>query len=84
MRFAEATATRIITLDYTLGRLLPIGQRVTPPTTLPIKEHNGLSHECVAEAFDTTFSIVILLDPVMALTASTVILSAGFQVRPAF
>ncbi len=73
----------VITLDHPLGRLLPIGRRMTRPTTLSIKDRNGVAHECVAEAFDTTFNVVILLYPVKALTASTVILPAGFQVRPA-
>jgi len=65
----------VITLDHALGRLLPIGRRMTRPTTLSIKNKNGDAHECVAEAFDTGYNVLILLYPVKALTALTIILS---------
>lgn len=70
-----------ITLDHPLGSILPIHRRMTRPTSLSISDLNGARHECVAEAFDTTFNILILLYPVRALTASTVLLPAGFRER---
>ena len=47
---------------------------MTRPVSLSIKDLNGDGHECVAEAFDTTHNVIILLYPVKALTASTIIL----------
>ena len=38
-----------------------------------ISDLNGRQHECLAEAFDTTHNILILLYPEAALTATTVI-----------
>lgn len=64
----------VITLDHWLGRLLPLGRKMTKPTTLSLNDRNGARHECVAEAFDTTYNVLILLYPIRALTASTVIL----------
>jgi Zn-dependent peptidase ImmA (M78 family) len=64
----------VITLDHWLGRLLPVGRKMTRPTTLAFTDRNGIRHECVAEAFDTTYNVLILLYPIGALTASTVIL----------
>jgi len=71
----------VITLDHPLGRILPVGRRMTRPTTLSIKDRNGVAHECVAEAFDSTFNVFILLYPVKALTASTIILPSDLQAR---
>lgn len=64
-----------ITLDHSLGRVLPIGRRMTRPTTISITDRNGQAHECVAEAFDTTFNVLILVYPVRALSASRFILN---------
>ncbi|TAJ39011.1 MAG: ImmA/IrrE family metallo-endopeptidase [Reyranella sp.] len=72
-------ADTVITLDHMLGPVLPIGRRMTRPTTLFVADRNGDRHECLAEAFDTTWNILVLLYPVKALTASTVILPSGFK-----
>lgn len=69
--------TTAITLDHPLGPILPIGRKMTRPTTLSITDKNGVSHECVAEAFDTTYNVLILLYPVKALVKSVFILPAG-------
>ncbi|MGY3147736.1 hypothetical protein ACVWYQ_004735 [Bradyrhizobium sp. USDA 3397] len=66
-----------ITPDHHLGRILPIGRRMTRPTTLSIIDRNGTPHECVAEAFDTRHNVIILLYPVKALTKTTIILPPG-------
>lgn len=66
-------AETIITLDHSLGRVLPIGRRMTKPTTVSITDVNGVAHECLAEAFDTTFNVLILIYPIKALTAKTII-----------
>jgi hypothetical protein len=62
-----------ITLDHALGPLLPIGRKMTKPRTLKVLDLRGEAHECVAEAFDTTHNVVILLYPVKALTGTTII-----------
>jgi hypothetical protein len=71
----------VITLDHVLGPVLPLGRKMTRPTTLSVTDRNGTSHECVAEAFDTTFNVIILLYPVQALTRSTILLSSGLKKR---
>ena len=63
----------VITLDHSLGRVLPLGRKMTRPTTISITDRNGQAHECLAEAFDTTFNILILVYPVKALTRTTVV-----------
>ncbi|AXK81534.1 ImmA/IrrE family metallo-endopeptidase [Pseudolabrys taiwanensis] len=63
----------VITLDHSLGRVLPLGRKMTRPTTISITDRNGQAHECLAEAFDTTFNILILLYPVKALTRTTIV-----------
>ncbi|MGD9743026.1 MAG: ImmA/IrrE family metallo-endopeptidase [Dongiaceae bacterium] len=70
---------KLVTLDHPLGRVLPVGRRMTRPTRLSITDLNGIKHECVADAFDTTWNILILVYPVAALTATTVILPPGFK-----
>jgi len=52
---------------------------MTRPQSLPIIDLNGTEHECLAEAFDTTYNVLILMYPVRALTTSTIILPAGFN-----
>ena len=69
----------IITPDHHLGRILPVGRKMTRPTTLSLTDRNGTSHECVAEAFDTTHNVIILLYPVKALGKPTIILPLGFK-----
>ena len=54
---------------------------MTRPVTLSIIDLNGTAHECVAEAFDTKWNILILLHPVRALAASTIIVPSGYPQR---
>lgn len=75
-QFGQPHATAI-TLDHPLGPVLPLGRKMTRPTTLLVTDKNGASHECVAEAFDTTYNVFILLYPVKTLTKSVFILPAG-------
>ena len=64
----------VITLDHHIGQVLPVGRRMTKAMCVSIKDRNGDSHECLMEAFDTTFNILILLYPVKSLTATTIIM----------
>jgi hypothetical protein len=63
-----------ITLDHSLGRILPIGRKMTRPTAVSITDRNGQAHECVAEGFDTTFNVLLLVYPVRTLRSTTIIL----------
>lgn len=64
----------VITLNHSLGRALPVGRRMTKPITISLTDRNGQAHECIAEAFDTTFNVLILVYPMKALTAKTFIM----------
>jgi Zn-dependent peptidase ImmA (M78 family) len=77
-QFGRPTET-CITLDHALGPLLPIGRKMTRPRSLSITDRNGEHHECIAEAFDSTYNVLILLYPLRALTKTTVILPPGFK-----
>jgi hypothetical protein len=72
MRFGRPQDT-VITLDDPLGPILPLGRKMTRPTTLSIADRNGVDHECVAEGFDTSWNVIILLYPIGELTRSTFI-----------
>ena len=60
-----------ITMDHSLGRVLPIGRKMTRPTSISMTNLNGQAYECIAEAFDTTFNVVILVYPLKALGSSS-------------
>ena len=64
-----------VTPDHPLWPVLPIGRRMTRPMSLPFTDSNGLQHECVAEAFDTTYNILILLYPLSALGTKRILMS---------
>lgn len=52
---------------------------MTRARSLTIIDKNGDRHECMAEAFDTTYNILILMYPVRALNATTFIVPPGFN-----
>jgi len=60
--------------DHPLGDALPIGREMSR-ISMSLTDQNGQAHECLAEAFDMTFNIVILVYRLKALTAKNVILS---------
>jgi hypothetical protein len=61
-------AETVITRRHSLGRALPIGRKMTKATSVSMTDLNGQALECLAEAFDTTFNVLILVYPVKALT----------------
>lgn len=67
----------VVTPDHVLGPIVPIGRKMTRPTTVVITDRNGISHECIAEAFNTTYNILILLYPVKALAKATILLPSA-------
>ena len=77
-QFGAPTETAI-TLDHALGPVLPIYSKMTKPRSLSIADLNGTAHECLAEGFKTKYNVFILLYPVRALTASTIIMPVGLK-----
>jgi hypothetical protein len=76
LQFGRPT-DQVITMDHPLGHVLPIGRKMKKQRSVPMIDLDGVRHDCIAEAFDTTYNILILVWPVKALTASTVILPAN-------
>ena len=70
-------AVKAVTPDHLLWPVIPIRRRMTRAVPLTISDLNGQRHECLAEAFDTTYNILILLYPVTALTTTTVLMPAS-------
>lgn len=50
-----------------LWNVVPIGRKMTRPTPVRMYDKNGQLHECLAEAFDTTHNVLVLLYPVKEL-----------------
>ena len=67
-------AVDAVTSEHFLWPVLPIGRRMTEPVSLSIADVNGEQHECLAEAFDTTYNILILLYPQIVLTTNRVVI----------
>lgn len=76
LEFGPPTDTQIDT-NHALGPLLPIGRKMTRPTSLVYRDKNGAAHECLGEAFDTTYNVLLLIYPVKALTSFSIIVPAG-------
>ena len=72
-RFGRPTIDAI-TPGHPLWPVIPFGRKMTRPVPLTICDLNGQRHDCLAEAFDTTYNILILLYPETALTTTTVIM----------
>ena len=71
----------MITLDRALGPVLPVGLKMTLPVSLCMTDLNGDRHGCLAEAFDTSWNVLILLYPVRALTTTTIRMPGASQSR---
>jgi len=67
-----------ITLDHPLGKALPIGRKMTRPVVVTMVDRNGTQHECIAEAFDTTFNVLILVYSAAALSDASKLMPVEF------
>lgn len=65
-QFGRPTETAI-TMRHSLGKVLPIGRKMTRATPVSVTDLNGYARECLAEAFDTTFNVIVLVYPVQEL-----------------
>ena len=70
-------AVEAVTPDHQLWRVMPRHRRMTRAVPLTLSDLNGQEHECLAEAFNTTYNILILLYPVTALTTTRVLMPSS-------
>lgn len=63
----DLPAAATIVPGHPIAPLLPIGRKMTRPTGFELVDRNGVRHECVGEAFDTTYNVLVLVYPVKAL-----------------
>jgi hypothetical protein len=55
---------------HVLGKLLPIGRKMTRPTSFTVTDRNGDRQEVVGEAFDTRYNVLVLIYATADLPAS--------------
>ena len=65
--------------DHPLVKLLPIGRKMTRPTTLLYADRNGDRHECIGEAFATKFNVFLLVYVVKSLEQPSVWVPANCE-----
>lgn len=70
-------AINVVAPGLPLWPVIPLGRKMTRPQPLTINDRNGQPHECLAEAFDTTYNILILLYPVSALTTKRIVVPSA-------
>lgn len=70
--FGRPSDLRIDT-EHPLGGLLPIGRKMTKPRKLHYRDKNGVTHDCLGEAFGTPYNVFLLIYEVKHLSATSVI-----------
>jgi hypothetical protein len=75
-QFGPMSWPEVFTPDDALGRIVPIGRRMSRPQQVVLTDANGTQHECIAEGFDSTHQVFILICPQGALTKKTVLMPA--------
>ena len=66
--------------EHALSPLLPIGKKMTWPTSLNYRDKNGVDHECLGEAFKTKYNVFLLVYPTKALTSTSIFVPAAFKI----
>jgi hypothetical protein len=69
----------LIDANHSLAILLPIGRKMTRPTPLRYLDKNGVQHECLGEAFDTTHNVLLLIYPTQALQRTSIWVPPSFK-----
>lgn len=64
----------VIDHNHALANVIPIGHKMKGPLAVQYVDRNGGRHECLADAFDTTYNVIVLVYPVKALTSTSIIL----------
>lgn len=65
-------ADEVIDVNHALGKLLPIGRKMTSPRRLVFRDLNGVNHECLGEAFATKYNVFLLIYVVKSLEGSSI------------
>lgn len=65
-----------VTPGHALWPVIPKHRKMTVLQPVVLRDRNGQRYVCFAEAFDTTYNVLILLHPAHAPTAKTVVLPA--------
>ena len=72
-----------VTPSHFLWPAIPIARKMTRPVSLMIRDINGQRHECIAEGFDTTHNILVLLYPIRALSSKMMVVpSSASAIHP--
>lgn len=58
---------QIITQKHALWNAIPVGRKMTSPRAFRVNDKNGQTQECLVEAFNTTYNILLLVYPVREL-----------------
>ena len=66
-----------ISPGHSLWPAIPTHRRMTAALPLMRRDLNGQRHICFAEAFDTTYNVLILLYPAQAVTSTAVAMPVG-------
>jgi len=75
-QFGTLQWPEVFTPDDALGKIVPFGRRMSRPQKIVLQDSNGTRHECIAEAFNTTHQVFLLICPETELTKKTVLLRA--------
>jgi Zn-dependent peptidase ImmA (M78 family) len=74
-QFDLSTWPQVFTPDDDIGRLVPLGtRRMSWPATFALTDRNGNRHDCIAEAFKTTWHVMVLILVTAPLTRRGIIL----------
>lgn len=74
-QFGEMTWPEAFTPDDAIGKIVPIGRRMSRPQSVTLTDSNGVRHDCVAETFDSTHQVFVLICPQAAMTKKIVLAS---------
>ncbi|WP_432769653.1 MAG: ImmA/IrrE family metallo-endopeptidase [Sphingopyxis sp.] len=73
--FGEINWPLVFTPDHPVGAMIPInGRKMSGKQMISLKDRNGHTHECIAEAFTQTYQVFILIHAVGTLTSSSIIM----------
>jgi len=74
-KFGSIAWPEEFTPDDALGKVIPIGRKMSRPREVVLIDSAGVRHACVVEAFDSTRHVFILICPQTALTRRIVLVS---------
>ncbi|RJG55383.1 ImmA/IrrE family metallo-endopeptidase [Sphingobium terrigena] len=73
--FGEINWPLVFTPDHPIGAMVPVNRRkMSGKRTISLKDRNGDTHECVAEAFTQTYQVFVLIHAVSTLTSTSIIM----------